>query len=333
MKASPSLINRRRFLGTVGLGVLAAPLVAAAQQAQTPSRVGFLTVTRREGGHDRLFEALRQGLGELGWIESRNLILEYRVAESSKTTARVAADLVTHHPHVIVLSATAIHEARPVTGRLPTVFVIADDPVRAGLVDSLARPGGSMTGLTSLNTDLDGKRLEMLKATLPGVTRVGLLVMVEDPTARERIAAAEQAARLLGLHVQVVEVTTADRLTAAFEAARRERLGALVLLGTPPLFAHQTRIAQLAAKGGLPVISAWREFADAGGLMSYGTNLPAMFRRAASHVDRILRGANPGDIPVEQASTFELVINLKAAKALGLTIPPSVLLRVDQVIQ
>ena len=327
------MVDRRRFLGAAGVGVLAAPFVATAQQAHKLFRVGFLTVTRREGGHDRLFEAFRQGLGEVGWVEGRNLILEYRVAESTKTTASVAADLVKRNPDVMVLSATAIHEARPVTGRLPTVFVIADDPVRAGYVNSLARPGGSMTGLTSLNTDLDGKRLEMLKATLPAVTRVGLLVMVEDPTARERIAAAEHAARLLGLHAQVLEVTTTDRLPVAFEAARRERLEALILLGTPPLFAHQARIAQLAAKAGVPVISAWREFADAGGLMSYGTNLPAMFRRAASHVDRILRGANPGDLPVEQASTFELVINLKAAKALGLTISPSVLLRADQVIQ
>ncbi len=327
------MIDRRQFLGTVGIGALAVPFVATAQQAQAPHRVGFLTVTRREGGHDRLFEAFRQGLGEVGWIEGRNLILEYRVAESSKTTASVAADLVRRNPAVIVLSATAIHEARPVTARLPTVFVIADDPVRAGYVNSLARPGGSMTGLTSLNTDLDGKRLEMLKATLPAVTRVGLLVMMEDPTARERIAAAEQAARLLGCQVQVLEVTTAERLNAAFEAARREHHEALALLGTPPLFAHQTRIAQFAAKAGVPVISAWREFADGGGLMSYGTNLPAMFRRAASHVDRILRGASPGELPVEQASTFELVVNLKAARALGLTIPPSVLLRADQVIQ
>jgi putative tryptophan/tyrosine transport system substrate-binding protein len=231
------------------------------------------------------------------------------------------------------VSATAIQEARPVIGRIPTVFVIADDPVRAGLVGSLARPGGHMTGVTSLNADLDGKRLEMLKATLPGVTRVGVLTIAHDPTHRERVASAERAGRALGVQLRVLEMPAADRLSTVFEAARREHVDALMLLGTPPLFVLQPKIAELAGRTGTAVISAWREFADAGGLMSYGTNLPAMFKRAASHVDRILKGAQPADLPVEQASTFELVINLKAARALGLTVPPSVLLRADHVIE
>ena len=325
-------MDRRRFLLTSLAGVVVAPLRAQAQQASKLYRVGFLTETERDG-HDQLFEAFRHGLGDFGWKEGRNVILEYRVAESSKATQRVAGELVKHNPDVIILTATVIHEARAVTGRIPSVFVIADDPVRSGLVASLARPAGNMTGVTSLNIDLDGKRLEMLKAALPTVTRVGILALLQDPTVRERIASAEHAARRLGLHVQTVGVPTTDDLGIGFDAVLRERLDAVMILGTPPLFAHQARIAKLATQKRAAVISAWREFAEAGGLMSYGTNLPAMFRRAAAHVDRILRGASPGNVPVEQASTFELVVNLKTAKALGLTIPSSLLLRADQVIE
>ena len=325
-------MSRRAFLVTLCVGVMAAPRVAAAQAASKSPSVGFLTATSR-GAHDRLFEAFRQGLGELGWNEGRNLVLHYQIAESSKTVPQAAAELVKQNPDVILLSATAIYEARALTGRIPSVFVIADDPVHAGFVESLARPGGHMTGLTSLNVDLDGKRLEMLKSAMPAVTRVGILSTTEDPTARERVAAAEQAARVLGLNVQILELSTADRFTIAFDAVRRERLEALMLIGNPQFYAHQSRIAQLAVKTAVPVISAWREFPDAGGLMSYGTSLPAMFRRAASYVDRILRGANPADLPVERASTFELVINLDAAKDLGVAIPSSLMLRADHVIQ
>jgi putative ABC transport system substrate-binding protein len=325
-------MNRRRFLGTVGAGLLTAPGVVGAQDASKRRRVAFLTAIRRVGG-DHLFEAFRRGLGERGWSEGRNLVLDYRAAESSKATPRVAVDLVKQNPDVILLSATAINEARGLTGRIPVVFVIADDPVRAGLVDSLAHPGRHMTGLTSLNVDLDAKRLEILKASMHDVTRVGIVAIAVDPSVRERVGAVEQAARLLGLRVEILELPTAEGLGTMFEAVRRDRFDAVMILGSPPLFAHQSRIAQLAAKTGVPVISAWREFADAGGLMSYGTNLPAMFRRAAWHVDRILKGANPGDLPVERASTFDLVINLKTAKDLRVTIDRSVQLRADHIIQ
>jgi putative tryptophan/tyrosine transport system substrate-binding protein len=325
-------MTRRAFLATVGVGLVATPLVAAAQSARKSPRVGFLTATRR-GGHDGLFEAFRQGLGELGWSEGRNLILDYRVAESDKAVPHVSAELVKHNPDVVLLSATVIHGARAVTGRIPTVFVVAEDPVRAGLVESLARPGGHTTGLTSLNIELDGKRLEMLRGAMPGVTRVGALATSQDPTSAERVAAAEQAARALGLRLHVLDLPAADRFTSAFEAARADRLEALMLIGSPPFFAYQPRIAQLAVKTRIPVISAWREFPDAGGLMSYGTSVPAMFRRAASYVDRILKGANPGHLPVERASTFELVLNLNAARDLGVTMPPSLMLRADHVIQ
>jgi ABC-type uncharacterized transport system substrate-binding protein len=213
------------------------------------------------------------------------------------------------------------------------VFVIADDPVGAGFVSSLARPGGRMTGLTSLNVDLDAKRLEILKLALPNVARVGVLSTPLDPTSRERIAVAEQGARSLGLKLEIFDVSSADRLPGAFDQANRARVGALMVLGSPLLLTHQARIVELAAKARLPVISAWREFPNAGGLISYGTNVSAMFRRAAMFVDRILKGAKPADLPVEQATTFELVVNLKTAKALGLTIPQPLLLRADHVIE
>lgn len=321
------MMDRRSFLA--GVGALVA-LPAEAQQVGKVYRVVFLTGTST--GRD-LFEALRQGLRELGWSEGQNVVVEHRSAESRDRIPQLAAELVQRKVDVIVLTANAIHEARQATAPVPVVFVIADDPVRAGFVATLARPGGRMTGLISLNVDLDGKRLEILRSALPAVSRVGVLSTSYAQTNRERIVAAERGARTLGLQLQILEVPSADRLPHAFEAASRARAGALMVLGTPPLYPHQARIAELAMNARLPVISAWREFADAGGLMSYGTSIPAMFHRAASYVDRILKGANPAELPVEQASTFELVVNAKTAKLLGVTIPPSLLLRADQVIE
>ena len=324
------MTDRRRFLLTALAGALTAPLAAEAQQAGRIYRVVFLTATLT--GRD-LFEALRQGLRELGWSEGQNVVVEHRSAESTDRIPQLAAELAQRKVDVIVLTANAIHEARQATAPVPVVFVIADDPVRAGFVTTLARPGGRMTGLISLNVDLDGKRLEILRSALPAVSRVGVLSTSYAPTNRERVEAAERGARTLGLQLKILEVPSADRLTHAFEAASRARVEALMVLGTPPLYPHQTRIAELALNARLPVISAWREFADAGGLMSYGTSIPAMFHRAASYVDRILKGSDPADLPVEQASTFELIVNAKTAKLLGVTIPPSLLLRADQVIE
>jgi putative tryptophan/tyrosine transport system substrate-binding protein len=325
------MLSRRGFLGTVSAGLLVWRSSAEAQPAGKIPRVGFLTHAVRRGG-DRLYAALQQGLAELGWVDGRNVALFYRVAESRDAIARMAAELVQSGLDVVVLSANALPEARAATRRMPVVFAIASDPVKAGFVSSLARPGGNMTGVTSLNIELDGKRLEILKAALPKATRVGVLSTADDPEHGQRIAAAEQAARALDLSAPIIEVT-AMNVPAALEAARRAKVDSAMVLGSPRMFPHQARTAELARKAGLPVISAWREFPDAGGLISYGTNLPAMFRRAASYVDRILKGANPADLPVEQASTFELVINVKAAQALGLTIPPSLLLRADQIIE
>jgi ABC-type uncharacterized transport system substrate-binding protein len=245
----------------------------------------------------------------------------------------LAMELASGNVDVILLDGNVVHQARHALANVPAVFVIADDPVRAGYVASLARPGGRMTGLTSLNVGLDAKRLEILKMTLPGVGHLGVLSTPHDRARSERVAAAEKGARSLGVQLTLLEIPAAAQIPGAFDAAKRARVDALMILGSPHLYALQAQMADLATRTRLPMISAWRTFPQAGGLMSYGTNVPVMFRRAASYVDRIFKGANPAELPVEQATTFELVINLKTAKALGLTIPQSMLLRADQVIE
>jgi putative ABC transport system substrate-binding protein len=323
-------MDRRRFLLTSLAGVLAAPIAAWAQQSGKVYRIGFLSGP----AVPQLVEALRQGLRERGWVEGQHFVLEYRSADSKfEKVSELAAQFVRRNVDLIVVTGTALPYAKEATGNVPVVFVTADDPVSAGYVASFARPGGRMTGLTSLNVDLDAKRLEILKAALPGLGHVGVLSTPHDRARNERVAATERAGRSIGLQLTILEVPRAELLHRAFDAASRARIGALMVLGSPVLFALQGQIVDAATKIRLPVISAWRALPDAGGLMSYGTSVPAMFRRAAAHVDRILKGTHPGDVPVEQATTFEFVINLKTAKALGLTIPPSLLLRADQVIE
>jgi putative ABC transport system substrate-binding protein len=323
-------VDRRTFLSALSGSLLAAPLAA---QGQTPGkvyRVGFLGGTTVP----ELVEAFRQGLHELSWTEGQNFLIEYRSAESKlEKVSEVAAELVRRNVDIILVAGTALPYVKQATGNVPVVFVTADDPVTAGYVASLARPGGRMTGLTSLNVGLDAKRLEILKTALPGVGRVGVLSTPHDRAHSERVATTERAARSMGLQLKILEVPRADLLQSAFDAASRARVGALMVLGSPVLFVLQGQIVDLATKIRLPVISAWRELPDAGGLMSYGTNVLAMYRRAATYVDRILKGADPGDLPVAQATIFELVVNLKTAKALGLTITPTLLQRADQVIE
>ena len=321
-------MNRRALISGLG-AVLAAPFRVEAQQGGKVYRIVFLTVLAVPD----LLEALRQGLRELGWSEGQSFVLEERRSNTDEDVPAQAAELARGNVDVIVITANAVPYLGQAAANIPVVFAIGDDPVRAGYVASLARPGGHMTGLTSLNIGLDAKRLEILKAALPGVRHVGVLTTRHDPAYAERIAAIEHSARTLGLQLKIVEAWNAERLPEAFDAANRARVGALMVLGAPVLRSYQREIVAQGAKVRLPVISAWRELPDAGGLMSYGTSVPAMFRRAATYVDRILKGAKPSDLPVEQATTFELVINMKTAKALGLTIPPSVLLRADQVLE
>jgi putative tryptophan/tyrosine transport system substrate-binding protein len=326
-------MNRRAFIGTLTGGLLAAPLAAEAQQAARVFRIGYLTGNSIEKDKG-LGSAFQQGLAELGYGEGKNVVVEARYAAGHfERILAQAAELVQSKVDVIVVSATAIQEARAALAGVPTVFVIADDPVTAGFVASVARPAGHMTGLTSLNVDLDGKRLEILKAALPAVRRVGLLSTPQDRAQRERAAAAERAAHFLGLQLRFFQVSSMDQLPQVIDAVTQSRIEALMVLGSPVFRGYQAQTAQLVAKTRLPVVSAWREFPEAGGLLSYGTSVPAMFRRAAVFVDKILKGAKPADLPVEEPTRFELVINLKRAKALGLTIPQSLLLRADPVIE
>ena len=322
-------MDRRAFIGTVTGGLIAAPLAAKAQGA-TVARVGYLNLFSIPS----LLEAFRQGLRDHGWTAGQNLELAARVPDGREDRIReIGAEFQRLKIDVVLLTATSIQLGRSAVGSLPIVFAISDDPVSTGLVQSLARPGGRLTGMTSLNVDLDGKRLEILNSALPHASRVALVATRRDTMFPDRIASAERAARSLGVHIDIIEVSRPGQLAAAFDTASRGRAGAVMVFGSASFFHEQTRMAELAKTIRVPVISAWREFADAGGFMSYGTNIPAMFRRVAGHVDRILKGANPADLPVEQANTFELIINMKTAKALGLTIPPSLLQRADQVIE
>jgi len=314
----------------LSLSLLLTPAETLAQPPTKVPRVGYVNLFSIPS----LLEGFKQGLRDHGWREGENIVVEVRDADGQvQRIHETMAELVRMKVDVLLLTATAIREAKPLAGNIPVVFAIADDPVHAGLVASLSRPGGRLTGITSLNVDLDAKRLEILKSALPGVARVAVLTMPRDPATPARLAATERAARSLGVELQILTTSGAADLGSAFDAASRARAGALMVFGSPGFFSHQQRIAELAVAARLPVISAWKEFAEAGGFMAYGTNVPAMFRRAASYVDRILKGANPADLPVEQANTFELVINARAAQALRITIPPAMILRADTVIQ
>lgn len=323
-------MNRRTFVSTLAGALLTAPLAAHAQpRAEKVYRVAFLTLLPVPD----LFEALRQGLRELGWIEGGAFVLEKPRPTTEDTVSALAAELARGNVDVIVITATALPYLGHAAANTPVVFGIGEDPIRAGYVASLAKPAGHMTGLTSLNIGLDAKRLEILKAALPRVRHVGALTTRHDPAFAQRVTAIEYSARALGLHITRLEGSNAEELPEAFDAAVRAHVGAVMVLGAPLLRSYQRQIVALGTKARLPVISAWRELPDSGGLMSYGTDVPAMFRRAATYVDRILKGAKPGDLPVEQATKFELIINLKTARALGLTISPSLLARADQVIE
>jgi putative ABC transport system substrate-binding protein len=320
------VIIRREFIGTLAGGLLAAPLVADAQQAPKVSRIGWLADNPANSPH--VLEAFLQGLRDLGYVEGRNLVIEYRA---------LAAELVALKVDVIVGPATAnALAAKQATRTIPIVFPAAADAVTSGLVTSLARPGGNVTGLSFLGPELIGKRLELLKQAVPGVSRVAVLWqpgVLGKRADKDILKAAEVAARALGVRPQFVEAREPADFDRAFSDMTKARAGALTVWTTPMFFSERRRLVDLAAKNRLRAVYPWREFVDAGGLMSYGPDLADMFRRAATYVDKILKGAKPGDLPVEQPTKFELVINLKTAKALGLTIPPSVLGRADEVIQ
>jgi putative ABC transport system substrate-binding protein len=327
-------VDRRRFLLTSLTGALAAPLAAEAQQTGKVARIGWLG---DPANNPHVREAFLQGLRDLGYVEGRNLVMEYRSTEGKlERLPALAAELVALKVDVIVGPATAhALAAKQATKTIPIVFPAAADAVTSGLVTSLARPGGNVTGLSFLGPELIGKRLEQLKQAVPGVSRVAVLWQpgaLGERTDKDILKQAEVAARALGVRPQFVEARGPDDFDRAFSDMTNAGVGALTVWSTPMFFSERRRLVDLAAKNRLPAVHPWREFVDAGGLMSYGPDLADMFRRAATYVDRILKGAKPGDLPVEQPTKFELVINLKTAKALGLTIPQSLLARADQVI-
>jgi putative ABC transport system substrate-binding protein len=328
-------MNRRTFLAGMGAVLLAAPIVAEAQQAAKMVRIGLLSYAASGPASVARWAALRARLRELGYVEGQNVSFEFRWGDGQVGRLRgLAAELVEAKVDVLVTAGSeAALAAKQVTSSIPIVMATGGDPVEMGLAASLGRPGGNVTGVISLIAQLTVKRLELLKQLIPRAARVAILRDPDNRSSALSLRAAESAAKSLGVVVQGVSVQDPRELDAAFVGMKRARTDA-VILGENTLFiAQRRRIADLAIMHRLPMMCAAKEYAQAGGLLSYGTDYPDLFRRAAMYVDKILKGAKPADLPVEQPTTFELVINLKTAKALGLTIPPSLLGRADEVIQ
>ncbi len=327
-------MDRRAFLGILSL--LAAPRAGEAQSAGKIPAIGFLSFGLPAAGKPQ-DEAFRRGMQQLGYVEHENVVVERRYAEGKVDRLhRHVAEFVDRPVDVIVaLSSTAALAAKRATTTIPIVFALANDPVGAGLVQNLARPGGNVTGLTPKNAQLNGKRLELFKEAVPAVSRLAVLSMADYPrlARQDMVREIEVAAERLRVEVHAFEIRSREELVTAFAAMAKQRLGGVTVLPLPLLTTERRRITELALRHRLPSMFQWRDYAESGGLMSYGPNPLDLIRHAARYVDKILKGAKPGDLPVEQASTFELVVNLKTAKALGLTIPPSLLQRADQVIE
>jgi putative ABC transport system substrate-binding protein len=327
------MTTRRGFLGILAGGLLAAPRAADAQPAGKLYRIGYLSAGSVTG-NPRLLEAFRQGLRELGWVEGQNIVIEYRFAEGRfDRLPDLAAELVRLKVDVIAASPTpGALAAKNATGTIPIVGMGLTDPVGLGLIASLARPGGNVTGVTyGVGSDIFGKDLDLLKEVAPKIRRVAVLSNPDSPARPLTISNIKVAAQSLGVQLLLVDARGPAEFDGAFAAIARERAGALLVVTDPAFSAHRARLTDLAVKNRLPSIFTQREDAEAGALMSYGPRLSDLWRRGAIYVDKILKGAKPADLPVEQPTKFELVINLKTAKALGLTIPPSLLQRADEV--
>ena len=325
------MITRRAFIAS--LIAVVAPLAAQAQQAGKVYRIGFLWES--PAVYPDAIEGFRRTLRDLGWVEGKNVAIEYRWAEGRYDRLHdLAEELVRLKVDVIVAPSSVYAEAaKRATSTIPIVFVVHADPIGSGHVASLARPGGNITGLTIIMTETNVKALELLKEAVPGLSRVAVLWNPATPSHGPGLKAVEVAGRALGLQLQSVPVRSATEFDSAFLAIVRERAGGVLVLSTPLFIAGGRQLAELAIKHKLPTMFGPRENAETGGLLSYGPDRADLFRRAATYVDKILKSAKPADLPVQQATKFELVINMKTAKALGLTIPPSVLRRADQVIQ
>jgi putative ABC transport system substrate-binding protein len=329
------MMDRRTFLFMFSLGALSAPFAAAAQQAGNVYRVGLLALLPN-ADTTREMKALKTRLRDLGYIEGKNLVFEYRSAEGKpERLATLAAELLQLGPDVIIARGGTLTAqiAKQATRTVPVVMAGVGDPIASGLVATLARPGGNVTGLSTLAPDIAGKRLELLRDSMPTVNQVAVLANPMTPFVSQALKVVADAARALRIQIRVVEMTAPDQLDRAFEAVLSAKPGALLVLEDPLTFALRTQIAGLAAQHRLPSVFGSRDYVEVGGLMSYGTDLADLSSRAAIYVDKILKGANPADLPVEQPTKFELVINLKTARALGLTIPTPLLARADEVIE
>ena len=329
-------MKRREFITLIGGAAAASiawPLAAIAQQSGKLRTIGFLGPNTRSGASDWV-AALAQRLRELGWIEGRTVTIEYRWAEGSEERlAEIAAEFVRLKVDVIVTSGTpAVMASKQATSVIPIVFATAGDPVGSGLVASLARPGGNVTGLATLVADLAGKRLELLREIVPGLGRLAIMGNASNPFTVLELDEVQAAAGTLGLEVVTLEIRRAQDIAPAFEALK-SRVDALYVCTDALANTNRIRISTSALGVRLPTMHGSRDYVEAGGLMSYGPNYPDLFRRSGDYVDKILHGAKPGDIPVEQPTKYELVLNLTTAKALGLTVPPSLLARADEVIE
>ncbi len=322
-------MDRRRFLLISGVGAFGAPLSAEAQRPGKLYRIGFL----RSGPlPDTFIEGFRQGLREVGYVEGHSISIEYALTGSTAQLPTVVAELLRRNVDVIIASGTpSVPAAKKATSTIPIIFVASIDPVATGMVASLARPGGNVTGLAGIHADLMGKRLEIIRETVPKLFRVALLSHAANPGNAEYVKQAELGARTLGVQLQLVSVHDAGDFERAFSEARSAN--AMIQLDDVLFTSHRKQVVELSVRNKLPVMYGFREFVDVGGLMAYGPDWPDLYRRAAILMDKILKGAKPADLPIERPTKFELVINLKTAKALGLTIPPSLLARADQVIE
>jgi len=323
------------LIATLALAILAAPLAAEAQQPGKVYRVGILGDKASDPVETRLWQVFRLGLRERGWIEGGNILIEPRWAEGNfARLPELVADLVRLKVDLIVArSSQFVQPAKEATSSIPIVFVVHADPVGTGHVASLAKPGGNITGLALLQTELGPKGLELLSSVVPATKRIAVLWNPDTPSHTPGLKALEEAGRTLRVQLQTVGARTGAELEGAFSAMARRRAQAVLVLASPAFFAERQRVAELAITHRLPTMFGPRQAVEAGGLMSYGPNYDDFYRRAATYVDKILKGAKPADLPVEQAMRFELVVNMKTAKALGLKIPPSIMVRATEVIQ
>src|SRR5262245_23541627 len=325
-------VRRRELIALLGGAAAAWPVAARAQQPSKLPTIGYLG-TAAATAWAPWTAAFVQRLRELGWIEGRTVAIQYRWADGrAERLAEFAAEFIRLNVDVIVSGGNAAVAAKQASTVVPIIFTMVDDPVGMGLVASLARPGGNITGLAMQSADLVGKRLALLRELIPDLRRLAIMANVEYPFAALEVAEAQTAVRTLGLDAAIFEIRRAEDIAPAFEALK-DRADALYVVGDALVTTHSIQINNLALAGRLPTIHVLREFVETGGLISYGANFTDLFRRTAEYVDKVLRGTKPADIPVEQPTKFNLVINLKTAKALGLEIPPTLLARADEVIE